>query len=132
MTARWHENRNNVTTTAWLGMLAGALVLCGAPAPAQAVSKAAQELMALREKHAPVNCELTRLSRQLNVARATRDQDKVQALTERMQSLDKQIAADRPRMDELRKRIRGTPDYPALRDQQLKFDKACYQKPARP
>lgn len=131
MTARLSENRNNSTRTAWRGILAGVLVLSGTPIPAQAVSKEAQELMALREKYAPVNCELTRLSRQQNEARAVKDQDKVKVLTERMQALEKQMAADKPRMDALRKRIRGTPDYPAIMEQQLKFDKACRQ-PARP
>ena len=132
MMHRLFHYRDKATKAAWAGALVSALFLSGAPAPVYAVSKDAQELMALREKYAPVNCELTKLSRQRSAAHAAKDKDKEQALTERMHALDKQMSADSARMEELRKRVRGTPDYPAIRDQQLKFDKACKPTSGKP
>jgi len=99
---------------------------------AHAVSKDAQELMALREKHAPVNCEMTKLYRQLGEARKAKDQAKIFSLTERMQALDKKLGVDSARMLELRKRVRQSPDYPAILQQQVEFDKACNKQVIRP
>jgi len=42
-----------------------------------------------------------------------------------MQALDKNLSVDGARMEELRLRIRCTPDYQAVLEQQVKFDKAC-------
>jgi Skp family chaperone for outer membrane proteins len=114
----------------WL--LAVVLSSVFSPSVAQAVSKEAQELMALREKHAPVNCELTKLYRQLGEARQAKNDAKARALTEQMQTLDKKLSVDKARMEELRKKIRNTPDYPAILEQQVKFDKECNKQPSHP
>ena len=114
------------------GILAGALVMSLITPVAHAVSKEAQELMKLREKHAPVNCELTKLYRQLGEARQAKDDAKARALTEQMQTLDKKLSVDKARMEELRKKIRNTPDYPAILEQQVKFDKECNKQPSHP
>jgi len=53
-------------------------------------------------------------------------------LTERMQALDKQLSVDSARMEELRKRIRQSPDYPEIMQQQLEFDKVCNKSTTRP
>jgi hypothetical protein len=112
--------------------LVAALALSATLPVAYAVSKDAQELMTLREKHAPGNCEMTKLYRQLGEARQAKDQARVQALTERMQALDKTLSVDSARMMELRKHVRQSPDYPAILQQQIEFDKACNKQPARP
>lgn len=111
-------------------VLVGALVMA-VILPAHAVSKDAQELMTLRKKHAPVNCEMTKLYLQLGAARDAKDQARVQVLTERMQALDKTLSVDSARMLELRKRVRQSPDYPAILQQQVEFDKACNKQPTR-
>jgi len=59
------------------------------------------------------------------------DQAKAQAPSERMQALDKKLGVDSARMEELRLRIRYTPDYQAVLEQQVKFDKACNLPPDR-
>lgn len=118
--------------TRMVRVLVGALVMAVILPAAHAVSKDAQELMTLRKKHAPVNCEMTKLYLQLGEARKAKDQAKVQALTERMQSLDKMLSVDSARMLELRKRVRQSPDYPAILQQQVEFDKVCNKQPTRP
>lgn len=112
-------------------VLVGALVMSVILPVAHAVSKEAQELMTLRAKHAPTNCELTKLYRQLGEARKAKDQAKVQALTERMQALDKKLSVDAARMEALRKRVRQSPDYQAILEQQIEFDKVCNRQPIR-
>ena len=109
-----------------------ALVLFAAPPLAHAVSKEAQELMALREKHASTYCELTKLFKQLGDARKAKDEAKVQSVTERMRALEKKLSVDSARMEELRKSVRQTPDYRLLLEQQIKFDEACSGQPAGP
>jgi len=118
--------------TGLIRVLAGVIAMSAILPLAHAVSKEAQELMTLREKHAPVNCEMTKLYRQLGEARKAKDQVKVQSLTERMQALDKQLSVDSARMEELRKRIRQSPDYPEIMQQQLEFDKVCNKSTTRP
>ena len=132
MIHRLPDSREKTARPLWCGALLGALLLSGVSVPVHAVSKEAQELMALREKHAPVNCELTKLSRQQNEALAAKNEARVRELTERMQALDKQVSPDKARMEELRKRVRGTPDYPAIMEQQLKFDRACKPTSRKP
>lgn len=132
MTFRSFDYRKKTAEAVWFGALLSMLILSGIPASAHAVGKDAQELMKLREKYAPANCELTKLYRKLGEARKARDQARVQALTERMQTLDKPYNADKARMEVLRKRVRNTPDYSAIMEQQLKFDKACNQRPKSP
>lgn len=111
--------------TRLIRVLAGTLAISTILPLAHAVSKDAQELMTLREKHAPSNCEMTKLYLQLGEARQAKDQARAQTLTERMQALDKKLSADHARMKALRKRIRNTTDYRAVLEQQVKFDKAC-------
>lgn len=106
-------------------VLAGVYLMAVNLPVAHAVSKDAQELMTLRKKHAPVYCEMSKLYRQLGEARKAEDQAKVQNLTERIQALDKKLSVDSARMEELRVRVRQSPDYTAVREQQVKFDKAC-------
>ena len=118
--------------TRMVRVLVGALVMSVILPVAHAVSKEAQELMTLRAKHAPTNCELTKLYRQLGEARKAKDQAKVQALTERMQALDKKLSVDSARMEALRKRVRQSPDYQAILEQQIEFDKVCNRQPIRP
>lgn len=118
--------------TRMVRILAGVLVMSIVPPAAHALGKDAQELMTLRKKHAPLNCEMTKLYRQLGEARKAKDQARVQSLTERMQALDKKLSVDRARMVELRRRARNSPDYPAILQQQIDFDKACNGQPARP
>jgi uncharacterized coiled-coil DUF342 family protein len=113
-------------------LLAGALTITLIQPVAHAVSKEAQELMKLREKYAPVNCELTKLYRQRDAAHKAGDKAKVRELTARMQELDKKLSPDQARMAELRKRVRGTPDYPVILQQQVKFDKACNPPSRKP
>lgn len=111
--------------------LVGALMMSVVLTVAHAVSKDAQELMTLRKKHAPVNCEMTKLYRQLGEARKAKDRPRIQSLTERMRELDKKLAGDSARMQELRRRTRQSPDYPAIMQQQLEFDRACNRQPAK-
>jgi len=105
--------------------LVGALILSGVSVAALAVSKDAQELMALRKKQAPLMCEMTKLYRQLRAAQQAGDQAKAKSLTEKMHAVDNKLAADKPRLEQLSGRVRHTPDHKAILEQQVKFDKAC-------
>jgi hypothetical protein len=106
-------------------ILVAALVLPAAPALVHAASKDAQELMALREKRAPLECELTRLYREVRAAHKAGDLAKVKALTARMHEVDDKLRADGPRVGQLMRRVRNSPDHKAILEQQVKFDKAC-------
>jgi flagellar motility protein MotE (MotC chaperone) len=114
-------------------ILMSALVMTLILPVAYAVSKDTQELMTLRAKSAPLNCEMTQLYRQLGEARKANDQAKVRTLTERMKVLEKKLSADSARMQELRKLIgQHSPDYPAILQQQVELDKACNKQLTRP
>jgi hypothetical protein len=92
---------------------------------AQAVSKDAQELMALMQKRAPLECELTRLYKEVGVAGKAGDQAKVKALTQQMHVVDDKLSADSVRVQQLNKRVRNSQDHKAILEQQIKLDKAC-------
>jgi mevalonate kinase len=99
--------------------------LFAAPTLAQAVSKDAQELMALREKRAPLECQMTKLYSQVRAAQKAGDQAKVETLVKQMHEVDDKLRADRPKLDQLMQRVRNTPDHKLILEQQVKFDKAC-------
>jgi hypothetical protein len=106
-------------------MLVGALIMFVVLPVAQAVSKDAQELMALMQKRAPLECELTRLYKEVAVADKAGEKDKVKALTKQMHAVDDKLRPDSARVQELTKRVLNTPDHKAILEQQLKLDKAC-------
>jgi len=99
---------------------------------ARAVSPDARELMALREKHAAAQCELTKLYRQREKARKSGNETRARELNARMQALDRSITPDMARMMVLRQRVRGTSDYPAILQQQVTLDKACQSSSRNP
>jgi uncharacterized membrane protein (DUF106 family) len=101
------------------------LILSAIPGLAQAVSKDAQELMALREKRAPLECKMTKLYSQVRAAQKAGDRAKVEALMKQMHEVDDKLRADSPRVAQLMRRVRNTPDHKAILEQQVKFDKAC-------
>ena len=101
------------------------LILSATPTLVHAVSKDAQELMALREKRAPLECELTKLYREARAARKKGDQARVKALTKRMHEVDDKLRVDSPRVEQLIRRVRNSPDHKAILEQQVKFDKTC-------
>lgn len=111
--------------TARVWTLVGLLILSASPMLAHAVSKDAQELMALREKRAPLECELTRLYREVGLAHKAGDEAKVKALTQQMHVVDDKLRVDSARVEQLTRRVRNTPDHKAILDQQIKLDKAC-------
>ena len=103
----------------------GALVLAVSPALVHAASKEAQELLALRERRAPLECELTKLYREVGAAHQAGDDARVQALTARMHEVDDRLSVDRARVERLTRRVQGTPDHQLILKQQLRLDKAC-------
>jgi hypothetical protein len=106
-------------------VLVGVLVMFVILPVAQAVSKDAQELMALRQKRAPLECELAKLYREVGVADKAGDKAKVKVLTQQMHAVDDKLSADSARVEQLTKRVRNTPDHKAILEQQIKLDKAC-------
>lgn len=112
-----------MTARAWV--FVGVLILSATPTLVHAVSKEAQQLMALREKRAPLECELTRLYREVRAARKTGDQAKVETLTKRMHEVDDKLRADSPKVEQLTRRVRNSPDHKVILEQQIKLDKAC-------
>jgi len=106
-------------------VLMGIFMISVALPVAQAVSKDAQELIALRQKRAPLECELTRLYREVGVADKAGDKAKVKALTQQMHAVDDKLSVDSARVEQLTKRVRNTSDHKAILEQQIKLDKAC-------
>jgi hypothetical protein len=101
------------------------LILSAIPGLVHAASKDAQELMALREKRAPLECQMTKLYIQVRAAQKAGDQAKVEVLVKQMHEVDDKLRVDRPRVEQLMQRVRNTPDHKAILEQQVKFDKAC-------
>jgi len=119
------DTREKKVIAARVCLLVSALILSAIPPLVHAASKEAQELMALREKRAPLECELTRLYREVRAAHKAGDQAKVETLTKRMHEVDDRLRADSPRVEELTRRVRNSPDHRAVLEQQIKLDKAC-------
>jgi hypothetical protein len=115
----------NATMIRMVRVLMGIFMISVALPVAQAVSKDAQELIALRQKRAPLECELTRLYREVGVADKAGDKAKVKALTQQMHAVDDKLSVDSARVEQLTKRVRNTSDHKAILEQQIKLDKAC-------
>src|SRR5450631_3104232 len=105
-----------------LGLLAS---LLGA-GNACAVSKAAQEFMAIPSRMAPDQCELQRLSSQAAAAQRAGDQGKRQELNMQMEVVAKRLQANQPRIQELSKYVQApSPDYQAVMQQTVDLRAKC-------
>jgi hypothetical protein len=105
-----------------LGLLASLLVAGNACA----VSKEAQEFMAIQSRMAPDQCELQRLSSQAAAAQRAGDLGKRQELNMQMEVVVRRLQSNQPRMQELAKYIQApAPDYQAVLQQTMELRAKC-------
>jgi len=105
-----------------LGLLASLLVAGNACA----VSKEAQEFMAIQSRMAPDQCELQRLSSQAAAAQRAGDLGKRQELNMQMEVVVKRLQSNQPRIHELAKYVQApAPDYQAVLQQTAELRAKC-------
>jgi hypothetical protein len=105
-----------------VGMLASML----AAGNACALSKEAQEFMAIQTKMAPDQCELQRLSTRVAAAQRAGDQGKRQELNMQAEAVAKRLQSNQPRIQELSKYVQPpSPDYDAVTQQTMELRAKC-------
>jgi hypothetical protein len=91
-----------------------------------AMSKEAQEFMAIQNRMAPDQCALQRLSIQSAAAQRAGDLGKRQELNSQMEIVVKRLQANQPRIQELSKFIQpSSPDYAAVTQQTVALRAKC-------
>jgi hypothetical protein len=91
-----------------------------------AMSKEAQEFMAIQSRMAPDQCELQRLSIQAAAAQRAGDLGRRQELNSQMEFVVKRLQANQPRIQELSKFIQpSSPDYAAVTQQTVELRAKC-------
>ena len=93
---------------------------------AAAMSKDAQEFMAIQTKIAPDQCALQKLSAQAAAAARAGDLGKRQELIAQMEPIAKRIQSYQPRMQELSRSVQSdSPDFPAAMQQTQELRSRC-------
>ncbi len=91
-----------------------------------AMSKEAQEFMAIQSRMAPDQCELQHLSTQAAAAQRAGDLAKRQELNAQMELVVKRLQSNQPRIQELSKYIQpSSPEYAAVRQQTMDLRAKC-------
>jgi chromosome condensin MukBEF ATPase and DNA-binding subunit MukB len=91
-----------------------------------AMSKEAQEFMAIQSRMAPDQCELQRLSTQAAAAQRAGDFGRRQELNAQMEPVVKRLQSNQPRIQELSKYIQpSSPDYAAVTQQTMELRAKC-------
>ena len=100
-------------------------VMLGA-ADALALSKEAQEFLAIQAKIAPDQCALQKLSAQAAAAQRAGEQGKRQELNVQMLPIAKRIQSYKPRLQELAKAVQSpSPDYQVVVQQTQELYAKC-------
>ena len=91
-----------------------------------AVSKEAQEFMAIQIRMAPDQCELQRLSSQAAAAQRAGNEGRRQELNMQMEPVVKRLQANQPRIQELAKYVQApSPDYQVVVQQTIDLRSKC-------